>query len=127
MSAYRPIPVEAASRIAVQNDKDIVVIVAVDDAHQKTHFTTWGNTPQNKIRAANLATDIVVSVGESMEFAESFEDFRTVEAAVRAADIETLSDSIRWAIDAPDSQVSVTVKQCLQVALDKVAARRKSA
>lgn len=45
---YQPVTVQATRRIADEFDKDVVVIVALDHAHDKTHFSSYGQAPQGR-------------------------------------------------------------------------------
>jgi hypothetical protein len=49
---YKPIPIAAAKRIAQQYDKNQVVIIAQDEAHQKQHVTTYGKSLEDSREAA---------------------------------------------------------------------------
>lgn len=87
---YLPVPVEAARQISVGWRKQIVVIVSIDHVFDKTHFTTYGQEPEDKMIAARLGEAICTATGHFIEQAEVSEDFRTVDAAKRQADIERL-------------------------------------
>lgn len=75
---YIPIPVSAARDIAVRYHKQVVVIVAEDQLHGQIHVTTYGDTPTDKIRAAELGPVLNTAAGGFMPAAQTFEDFRDV-------------------------------------------------
>jgi hypothetical protein len=89
--AYRPIPVQMARTIALEFAKDLVIILAVDRAHGKTHSTTFARHPALKEFAAQLAEKCMASIGHDLSKAESFEDFRITPAAETAATIDRLT------------------------------------
>ena len=88
-TAYKPVPVAVALAIADHFDKDVVVIFAIDRACDKNHMTTYGKTAENKIQAAVIA-DLIGSALDLAGPHEKFEDFRTVDAAKRAEQIQEL-------------------------------------
>lgn len=75
-AAYRPIPVAIAGIIGTDFDKSVVVIVACDDTFQKIHFTTYGDSAANKVRATNLGDEIARRIGVDWAQLETFQDFR---------------------------------------------------
>jgi len=50
MSDYKPIPIEAAKRIAEEFDKDQVIIVTWDNVDEMMHVATYG---KNKVDSIN--------------------------------------------------------------------------
>lgn len=85
---YVQVPVEAARMIANRYDKQVVVIVAEDTVHNKIHTTTYGALPEDKIRAAELGPSLAEAAGALLAESVCSEDFRTVDAAERAKEIE---------------------------------------
>ena len=49
--SYIPVPVPAAKQIAEEYDKDQVLIICADTAHDKLHFTSYGVTATDKLEA----------------------------------------------------------------------------
>jgi hypothetical protein len=88
MSEYVPVPVAAARDIALNFSKDIVVIVALDKAHDKIHTTTYGRDAFDKILAADLGVKLALEAGCDVVRAEYNEDFR--QPALRAQRIDEL-------------------------------------
>lgn len=76
---YIPVPVDAAKRIAVDFQKDVVVIIAVDAAHNETHCTTYAPHPANKTFAADLGEKLMAGTGHELAAGRFFEDFRDPE------------------------------------------------
>jgi len=93
---YKPVPVDAAKHVADTHDKDIVIIVSVDDAHNQTHFTTYGRAAEDKPRAARIGEMIAEATGHGGT-ARYNEDFRTLPIATAVRHIETLRGAIRAA------------------------------
>lgn len=93
---YQPIPVEIAKHIADRFDKNTVVIVALDETHNCTHFTTYGVTAHNKVQAAAMAESINNILGAGEKIA-TFEDFGSVPAAESRATIERLEKELEQA------------------------------
>jgi len=73
---YKPVPVAAAREIAERFEKQVVVVFAIDDAHDKSHVTTFGADEQDKHLAAALGTLFSRVVGVKPIEQEFFEDFR---------------------------------------------------
>jgi hypothetical protein len=86
---YKPVPVDLARQIATNCKKDIVVIFSIDRTFDKAHITTYGVAPADKIDAAHYGELIDQGLGCGGP-QEHFEDFRTVDAAKRAAKIDAL-------------------------------------
>jgi hypothetical protein len=86
---YTQVTVDLARQIAVQCKKDVIVIMSIDRQFDKTHFTTYGVTADDKLQAACFGETIATGLGCGGPL-ERFEDFRTVDAATRAADIDRL-------------------------------------
>lgn len=94
MSEYKPVTVAAARQISEAFDKQVVVIVCLDAKFDKTHTTTYGCRPADKVIAARLGEFLAQAVGCDMQQRNSHEDFRTVDAAMRAREIEVLSKKL---------------------------------
>lgn len=90
MSNYQPVPVIAAKGIADAYAKPIVAIVSWDPEHKRVHTTTYGVTAVDKLSAAALGELLATAAGADLTQKESYEDFRTVDAAERARRIEVL-------------------------------------
>ena len=97
LSEYKPVTVQAASEIARVFNKDVVVVMAIDRTHDKTHFTSYGRSADDKIQAAEFCELISGGLGCPGPL-ERFEDFRSVDAAKRAEDIENARRALRWAL-----------------------------
>ena len=74
--AYKPIPVEAAKRIALEFDKQQVVIIAVDNVHNQYHTTTYGISAEDKVTAANMGEFLTRQLPCDTTKSEFNEDFR---------------------------------------------------
>ena len=73
---YVPVPVEAAKQIAVQFQKQMVVIIATDNVHQQTNYTSYGVSPEEKVEAAVTAEFLSKQMGNVPEANKFSEDFR---------------------------------------------------
>jgi hypothetical protein len=95
----KPIPVDAARQIADQYQKDIVLLVAWDQASSKTHVVTWGREPPQKTSAA-AAGDMIRQMLRLEGAAEVYEDFRREGEAASTVDaLRRQLSAIREAID----------------------------
>jgi hypothetical protein len=93
MPEYVPVPVEAARAVAQRWEKQVVVIVAWDQGHNKVHTTTYGFSPRDKIAAAKLGELLTAAAGADRSESVGFEDFRWLsqaEAAQAKERLETL-------------------------------------
>lgn len=95
MPEYKPVPVTVAVAIAENFDKDVVVVMCIDRTCNKTHFTTYGKSPADKIDAAKFGELISQGLGCRGPL-EQFEDFRNVPAAERAAENLALKKAVAW-------------------------------
>ena len=77
MSDYKQVPPSAGQEVATKFDKDIVVIVSIDWAHDKTHFTSFGKSAADKLNAAKLSEAVAKAVLENPDPKQWFHDFRT--------------------------------------------------
>lgn len=84
MSAYKPIPVDAAHKIADDYQKDIMLFVGWDAATKTTNIITWGREPAHKAAAA--AGGDTIRKALKLEDAEAHEDFRREGEAARVVD-----------------------------------------
>ena len=87
MDAYQQVPVKAAEQIGINCAKQIVVIVAWDEACGRIHTTTWGLAARHKEWAAELGPILAKAAGGVPELAEHFADFRSPSEAARFAEI----------------------------------------
>ena len=90
---YSPVPVEAAAAIAEQYDKTMVMIVANDQRHKRTHVTTYGASPVDKVMIADLADQFRRDY--LAEPLTTYEDFRTIDQAKRARAIRALMNTVK--------------------------------
>ncbi len=72
---YKPVPVEVAQKIASDFDKDMVIVLAYDKAHDRTHTTTYGVSPEDKENAARLGETLTAACGADVSAKTTFEDF----------------------------------------------------
>lgn len=93
MNDYLPIPTTVAAAIAQQFAKNVVVIVALDVPHDRTHYTTFGVSPEEKAIAANMS-DLIAGVLSEGRKVEVFEDFRDLDAAQAKAQIDDLKAQV---------------------------------
>jgi hypothetical protein len=73
---YRPVPVEAAKHVAQVYEKDQVVILAWDRAHETLHTTTYGKTAEDKVSAGGLAVLCNQAAGLDGEPRTTFEHYK---------------------------------------------------
>lgn len=99
----KSIPVAIATQVAEKFEKAIVLIVAWDAVYGTTHIVTYGVTPEQKEMAA-LGGDLTAQqLGMAMEQMTRFEDFRTIDQAKRAEQIERLRKLCRRAANELDT------------------------
>jgi hypothetical protein len=96
---YKEIPVAEARRIAEECGKHMVVILAYDRHHERTHCTTYGVEPAEKLVAADAGERCAKLLGGDLSAARCYEDFRAVEASKWAALVERLLRACREADD----------------------------
>ena len=89
-NTYRPVLVDAARDVAARYEKDIVIILSWDRAHDLVHTTTYGKRPEDKQAAAHLGPILSKAVGCDLARMTSFQDFRTLTQAEWASELETL-------------------------------------
>lgn len=98
MARYRDIPVSVAREIAAAYKKTMVVILAYDPEHELTHATTYGVSPEEKARAAEVGDQCAKAIcGEGFNQRRNFEDFRCLDAANAALLIDRMMDALRAA------------------------------
>ena len=96
MSEYKPVTVEAAVSIAERFDKSQVLIIAYDTAHQKTHFTTYGVTPEDKESIARVGDYLGQHLtGIEREQCTNYEDYRFIDQGKRAAENRSLRSVLK--------------------------------
>ncbi len=72
---YLPIPSSHAKVIAEAYKKSMVLILAYDRLHEKTHCTTYGVTAIDKENAALAGERVVKELGGDLVAKTSYEDF----------------------------------------------------
>lgn len=82
---YVPIPVEVARQIGQQFKRQVVVIVAWEQAGGMLHVTTWGELATHKAWAARLGSILADSAGSDIAKMTSYEDFREPTASATNA------------------------------------------
>lgn len=95
----KQVPVEVARDVARRCDKAMVVIVAYDEVHNRRTVTTYGRSPEQKVAAAEFG-DLLMTLDGADPSATRHEDFRTLDAARNAANVEVLSTACRSALHA---------------------------
>lgn len=103
LEPYRPIPVDEARAIADRYRKRMVVILAYDGAHEKTHVTTYGVAAEDKVNAAAVGDRCAAVVGADLAQKQSHEDFRAIEASQWAERVDRLLRACRAAVEGIDS------------------------
>ncbi|TWT38700.1 hypothetical protein [Blastopirellula retiformator] len=99
MSEYQPISVELAKQIADDYSKDVVVICAGDEKHDRLHFTSFGRDPIDKLAGARMAEMFAEQLGSYADSQQTtHEDFRDVPAANSRRHVELLVDAARRAL-----------------------------
>lgn len=78
---YREVEVSRARTIAKDCHKDIVVILSWDKESGLIHTTTFGESPEDKINAANLGDMLAQAAGADITQATTYEDFRAMPIA----------------------------------------------
>src|SRR5437868_5578201 len=74
---YVPVPVSAAQDLAEMFAKDVVVIVAYDRLHKRTHLTTFGREATDKVLAVTARHVCAEALGQDLgQEAVVHEDFR---------------------------------------------------
>ena len=73
--AYKGVTVAAARKIAVEFDKDMVIILAYDAIHAMTHTTTYGKSAEDKEAAAMLGEQLTAACNVDMTKKEIHADF----------------------------------------------------
>ena len=73
---YQPVVVGVAAGIAKRFSKDIVIIVSWDARHNLIHTTTWGQSANDKLVAADAGETIVKAIGCDLQRQRIYEDFR---------------------------------------------------
>lgn len=63
MTDYKEVPISAAQRIAEEFDKDQVIIVTWDAAHQTQHVTTYGKSRKASAQAAQGGNFVKEALG----------------------------------------------------------------
>ena len=76
MSEYQPVPVAIAEEISFRYAKDVVVIVCYDTEHNMFHTTTYGNSAEDKLHAADLGEVLCEAAGGVLREKVVYEDFR---------------------------------------------------
>lgn len=100
-----PVPPAVLAPIAETYRKPVVVLVALDDANDQTHFVSYGVGPVNKMRAAALADMIHNALLPRVlhHLKRTFYDFRLLDAAEAAERIERLTQMLAHALLCADS------------------------
>ena len=73
---YLEIPVSAAAAMSRLYKKQMVVILGWDLDRNLIHTTTFGETPQDKLKAAEIGDALTVLVGGAINLQTTYEDFR---------------------------------------------------
>lgn len=76
MTAYAPVPVEAARFIADTYAKSVVIVLAWDPVHGQLHTTTYGVDDQSKAWAADGGEIASKALGTMPNQATYFENYR---------------------------------------------------
>jgi hypothetical protein len=84
MKPYKPVTVSAAVKIAETFEKSRVVILSYDTAHELTHVTTYGTTPEDKLLAASAGDACAAVVGCDLNKITRYEDFGQIDVATAA-------------------------------------------
>jgi hypothetical protein len=88
---YKPVPVDAARRIANLYEKDLALIVTWDRTHNLTHVTTYGRTVELKEVAASAGERIAKMLGLDPGKLPPHEDFRFKDQALAAQELDRLT------------------------------------
>jgi hypothetical protein len=73
-TAYKDIPIDVAKRIAEEFDKNQVIIVTWDEAHGRTHVTTYGKTLEECQQAAKGGNIVKRALGWPDELCQAKPD-----------------------------------------------------
>lgn len=84
---YKPVPVEVALQVAQQFEKDGVIIVTLDKAHDLFHCTTYGKSHEDKVVVARWGDDVMALLSPAPEQRQAFEDFRPEPGGSRGVDL----------------------------------------
>ena len=92
---YQTVPVEAAKRIALEFDKQQVVIIAVDHPFNQIHTATYGVGADDKVEAAKMGEFLTKQLGCDTSKSKFTEDFRKdLDAAKYKQALELLHDAL---------------------------------
>ena len=76
MSEYHQVPVAVAEEIAFRFEKDIVVILCWSEQFEKLHTTTFGQSAQDKLLAAEIGESLARHCNCDLSQTRTYEDFR---------------------------------------------------
>jgi len=105
MREYKDIPTTEAASLAVRFAKAAVLIVAIDDEHNRFQFTTYGTDANAKVRAARLSEEFSKFLGCDQGDKVSFEDFRE---PMEAARVKEQRDTLLAVLEALANKVDAT-------------------
>lgn len=100
---YQEVPVVAAKEISERFSKEVVVIVAWDQASNFIHTTTYGSEARFKQPAAELGVLLAKAAGSDVSKAVNFEDFRHRTESEWAAEREKLINVITGILSVPEA------------------------
>ena len=120
MRPYLPIPVNTAREISERYQKSMVVILAYDPEHQKTHTTTYGVSAFEKENAAACGELCALTLGGDLSKKQTHEDFND---DYRPAEYTEAMDLLRAIVSGGDD-VLVSAITKAQVLLGRCDARK---
>lgn len=94
---YRSIPVEAARRIGQDYGKSLVLLLAYDAIFDRTHTVSWGESAEQKERAAALVDVVLKAIGVDLSTHTDYEDYRHIDAGRHAQIVDQLISAARRA------------------------------
>lgn len=120
MSEYKPVTVQAASQLAEHFSKDWIIVLAGDNVHDQTHFTSYGRSAADKSLSAGLCDHLATLLGFSPEETRQYADFRTKPAAQRAEEVERLLQLLRDTRAFVPADLQAKIDDLFSVAWDSV-------
>jgi hypothetical protein len=82
---YQPVPVKDAVDISRRRSKALVIVFSYDANHNLMHCTTYGQTPELKVSAADLGDLVMKTIGCDLSQKRPHEDFRDSKTAAENA------------------------------------------
>lgn len=119
---YREVPPSAAGDVGKKYKKARVILVSYDKEHDRTHMTTWGETADDKARAAGMGDKIIGAVAMVGQDSKTFEDFRQAGVTKERLDV-LIQNPVGKALDALMVRAGVTPEAFLAAVTETIDAK----